>query len=214
MAKRKKEPVEAIEPSLDGLETLVSSRPAPETLSSLEDLPEIRTDPEDMEELANPVLLIFGDNGDAQALADLGASCGFEVHAVLKGMNQEEPQWASRTYLLEDFENIEASCGIERNCFACILEEAPEECELLLSQCLATDASYIGIAGDAAKLAEVFSELRKDGVPDAELSAVAAPMGLNIGAKSSSERAVATVAEILAAREGKLKRLRQGHKKV
>ena len=208
MAKRNKGQIEAIEPAVNGLEDLQrsffeTSLPAP---------PEIEYVPENLDEEADipAVVLIFGNGEEAEALGVLAQKCGLEARVAAVG-NQEFP-WATEATALETYDNIVEDCGIERNFFICILEDSNELCELLLSQALASDAGYIGFAGDRERIADVFEELRKDGVPDAELAAVAAPMGLDIGARTPEEKAVAIVAEMLAAKAGKLKRMRQSHK--
>src|SRR5436305_578215 len=62
-----------------------------------------------------------------------------------------------------------------------------------------TGAGYIGMIGSKRTVARVFDQLKERGVPEERLSQVYAPLGLDIGADSTTEIAVSTIAEILAA---------------
>lgn len=217
MAKRPAEPDESIEPVIDGLAQLEYMDAISD--SEVNDLPEIDL-PDSLdagvdETPGHPVVLIFGHGKEAEALARLAAGCGFEIAiAVLKAAGDHGAIVDSGKIIeLDSLDNIVEDCNIERNVFVCIFTEDAGDCELILSQCLASDAWYIGLAGSAEKIAGVFEELREDGAPDAEIAAIAAPMGLSVGAEDAEQHAVAIVAEMLAARSGKLKRLRQGARK-
>lgn len=217
MARRSIEPEEAIEPVIDGLEETDFLSTGPALLQESETLPlELATMEEpgpDGEEMPEPELLVFGQDDDAAALMALADPCGFNIHIVGQSGGEAENPLEDKTSSLEDFQNIVADCDIGRDTFVCVFLDDEVECELVLSQCLASDACYIGVAGSHEKLAGIFNALKADGAPDAELAAIAAPMGLNIGAKTPEQRAIAIMAEMLAAKAGKLKKLRYGRGK-
>jgi xanthine dehydrogenase accessory factor len=62
---------------------------------------------------------------------------------------------------------------------------------------------YLGMMGSRRKVRLVFDELRIRGIAEAQLAAVFAPIGLDLGADSPAEIAVSIVAEILAVLRGK-----------
>jgi xanthine dehydrogenase accessory factor len=66
-----------------------------------------------------------------------------------------------------------------------------------LRRALDTDAGYIGMIGSRTKVATVFRALRDEGVAEAQLARVHAPIGLAIGAETPAEIAVAIAAEIV-----------------
>lgn len=68
---------------------------------------------------------------------------------------------------------------------------------------LATNVGYIGCMGARRTHAERVERLRKVGVDDEALARVRAPIGLDIGAKTPAETAIAIVAEIIANAAGK-----------
>ena len=68
---------------------------------------------------------------------------------------------------------------------------------------LATGAGYIGALGSRRTTEDRNRRLRDVGVTDEELERVFAPCGLDIGASTVEETAVAVLAEIIAARAGR-----------
>lgn len=68
---------------------------------------------------------------------------------------------------------------------------------------LATDVGYLGAMGSRRTHADRVERLREAGVDDAGLARLMAPIGLDIGARTPEETAVAVCAEIIARRTGK-----------
>lgn len=66
-----------------------------------------------------------------------------------------------------------------------------------LEAALETKAGYIGMIGSRKKIAFVFERLRKKGVSARRLRDVRAPIGLDIGAETPEEIAVAIAAELI-----------------
>ena len=69
---------------------------------------------------------------------------------------------------------------------------------------LATGVGYIGAMGSRRTHAERVERLREAGVDDDGLARVHAPIGLDLGARTPEETAVAICAEIIATRTGRL----------
>ena len=63
---------------------------------------------------------------------------------------------------------------------------------------------YLGLIGSRAKVARIFEALVADGMPDARLKHVHAPIGLDIGAVTPQEIAVSILAELIAVKHGKI----------
>ena len=63
-------------------------------------------------------------------------------------------------------------------------------------------ARYIGMIGSRRKVVAIYRELEKEGIPREKLTRVHAPVGLDIGAITPEEIAVAIVAELIAIRHG------------
>jgi xanthine dehydrogenase accessory factor len=67
---------------------------------------------------------------------------------------------------------------------------------------LAARPDYVGMIGSRRRTNIVLERLRESGVGDEILREVRAPIGLDIGAVSPEEVALAVLAEIVAARRG------------
>ena len=61
-------------------------------------------------------------------------------------------------------------------------------------------ARYVGMIGSRRKVIEIFKTLRQEGVPEHLFERVHAPVGLDIGAVTPEEIAVAITAELIAIR--------------
>jgi xanthine dehydrogenase accessory factor len=72
----------------------------------------------------------------------------------------------------------------------------------VLRHALATDVGYIGMLGSSRRGATILRYLAEDGVDQTTLSRVRVPIGLDLGARSAPEIALAILAEIQAARTG------------
>src|SRR5436190_854147 len=72
----------------------------------------------------------------------------------------------------------------------------------VLRRALAADVGYIGMLGSSRRGAAILTFLTEDGVSDAQLKRVRVPTGLDLGARSAPEIALAIMAEIQAARGG------------
>ena len=72
----------------------------------------------------------------------------------------------------------------------------------VLTHALAADVGYIGLLGSARRGAAILKFLREDGLDEALLARVRVPIGLDLGARSAPEIALAILAEIQAVRGG------------
>jgi xanthine dehydrogenase accessory factor len=72
----------------------------------------------------------------------------------------------------------------------------------VLEHALATPVGYIGLLGSTRRGAAILDLLREDGVDEAALRRVRVPIGLDLGAQSAPEIALAILAEVLAVQRG------------
>ena len=79
----------------------------------------------------------------------------------------------------------------------------------VLRLALGTPARYIAMVGSKRKVIAVVKELEKEGIMLGATERLHAPMGLDIGAISPEEIAVAVVAEMIAVRRGAASAWRQ-----
>jgi xanthine dehydrogenase accessory factor len=72
----------------------------------------------------------------------------------------------------------------------------------VLRHALGTDVGYIGMLGSSRRGATILRHLAEDGVDSVALARVRVPIGLDLGARSAPEIALAILAEIQTARTG------------
>ena len=149
-------------------------------------------------------LLVIGASHVAMPLTALARTLGYRT-IVLDG----RPRFATR----ERFPDVdELHVGIPSELVrdypltpetALVLVAHDYKYELpLLRHALATDVGYIGMLGSARRGATILKFLREEGVSEDALARVRVPIGLDIGARSAPEIALAVLAEIQAVRGG------------
>ena len=109
---------------------------------------------------------------------------------------------------LPELSDLVKALKISQAHYVVIMTHSHELDLMALAQILTSHAAYIGMLGGSAKRQLIFQALRQEGIPQTELACVHTPVGLNIGAETPAEIAVAIVAEILAQRTGTLAQLR------
>jgi xanthine dehydrogenase accessory factor len=72
----------------------------------------------------------------------------------------------------------------------------------VLKEALKTPAGYIGAMGSRRTHANRTARLKEEGVTDEQLVRISSPIGLDIGARTPEETAIAIAAEIVALRTG------------
>jgi xanthine dehydrogenase accessory factor len=80
----------------------------------------------------------------------------------------------------------------------CVLTHDHKFDVALLQAALATPAAYVGALGSKKTNAERAERLRGEGVTQEQIARIHAPIGLDIGARTPEEVAVAVAAQIVA----------------
>lgn len=156
-----------------------------------------------------PVVLLCGAEQLALEVATLAVQANFAVDIVdidAEKANEDLFPMARTCFVLPQFASLTEQCVIGSDHYIAILTPEAKHSLLILQQALHTSARYIGLAGSRENRAPLFAALRDEGMPTTELACVRCPIGLPIGASSPAELAIAIVAELIAAREGRLPR--------
>jgi xanthine dehydrogenase accessory factor len=153
-----------------------------------------------------PCLVVFGAIDFAAALCRVAKAAGWRAFVV-------DPR--SRFAAPERFPEAEAVIaewpaealarlgGIDRATYLAVLTHDPKLDDAALIAALDSDAPYVGAMGSRRAQAKRRERLLAAGVSEAQLERIAAPIGLDIGAKSAEETAVSIVAELIAIRNGR-----------
>lgn len=171
----------------------------------------IRVLPGDVEvylEIRRPVqdLVIVGAGHIALPMARTGADLGFRVWVL-----DDRPDFATRERFPDAFQVVRADFsdpfkGVPLHGGTHILlvtrgHKYDYDC---LVRVLRVDPApaYIGMIGSRRRVRATFVQLLEDGIPRERLGVIHAPVGLDIGAETPEEIAVAVAAELVLARRG------------
>ena len=158
-----------------------------------------------------PILLMIGAGYVALETAALAAKTGFRVDVIDSRADLAKKArlpMANQVIHLPDYANILQTYPLTHQHYVVIMTHDQDADLHCLTQVLQSRAFYIGMFGGSFKRQAIFSALREQGIPDTELACVHIPVGLNIGAETPEEIAVAIVAELVAAKSGTLAQLR------
>jgi len=152
-----------------------------------------------------PTLLIVGAGHIAMPLAKLGKLLGFYV-AVL----DDRPAFANRTrfpeadeIIVDYFQSGLSKFPIDAATYIVLVTRGHQYDLDCLLQVLDAPAKYLGMVGSQRRIRGVFELLSKErGIPGYKLDRVYSPIGLDLGAETPAEIAVAIMAEIVKVRRG------------
>ncbi|MFI5488990.1 XdhC family protein [Micromonospora echinaurantiaca] len=150
--------------------------------------------------LPPPRMIVFGAIDYAAAVARIGRFLGYHVtvcdarpvFATRKRFPDADDlvvQWP-HTYL--------ESTPVDERTVLCVLTHDPKFDVPLLKVALRTPARYVGAMGSRRTHADRLRRLREEGVAEAALARLHSPVGLDLGARTPEETAVAIAAEIIA----------------
>jgi xanthine dehydrogenase accessory factor len=156
-----------------------------------------------IEPILPPALLyIFGAGHVAINLYKVAKNAGFDVIIVddreTYANRQRFPE--AREVYAEDFEQAMARLSPNELSYLVIVTRGHRDDMRVLRWAVQTRARYVGMIGSKRKTIAIFKELQKEGLSAELFERVHAPVGLDIGAITPEEIAVAITAELIAVR--------------
>lgn len=131
--------------------------------------------------MPKPTLLVVGGGHVGRPLAEMARLLDYEVRLAdvrpERGQPFDPPTITADTYVV-------------------ILTEDAVSDEAVLRAALPTPAPYLGMIGSRRKCRIILEHLRSEGIDDAQLSRVHAPVGLDLGGRQPGEVALSILAEI------------------
>jgi len=151
-----------------------------------------------------PLMLVFGAIDFAAAVARIGKFLGYRVTvcdarpvfataARFPDADQVVTDWPHR-YL--------SGIGTDARTVICVLTHDPKFDVPVLEVALRVPAAYIGAMGSRRTHEDRLERLREAGLADDELARLRSPIGLDLGARTPEETAVAIAAELIQLRWG------------
>jgi xanthine dehydrogenase accessory factor len=153
-----------------------------------------------------PRLVIFGAVDYAVHLSRLARDAGWNPYVVdPRGRFATRERFPAATDVVAAWpEKAFAQIGaIDRATYLAVLTHDPKLDDAALLLALRSDAAYIGAMGSRRAQEARRERLVEQGVSEAELERIAAPIGLDLGAISSEETALSVMAELVAVRYGR-----------
>lgn len=154
-----------------------------------------------------PRIVICGAGHVGAALAKLASLAGYRATLI-----DDRPEFVTRERFPDELieliateswaEGAHAAIGNGAGVSVAIVTRGHTEDEACLRAVISTNPDYIGLIGSKRRTNIVLDRLRAAGVPEDKLNRVRAPVGLDIGAVTPEEVALAILAEIVAERRG------------
>jgi xanthine dehydrogenase accessory factor len=144
-----------------------------------------------------PQLVITGAVHISQALAPIGKLLGYDVTIVDPRTAFASPERFPDVRVVAEWPDVALPpLNVDRYTAFVALTHDPKNDDPALLHALSRDCFYIGALGSRKTHARRLERLKQAGLGDNALSRIHAPIGLNIGAISPAEIAVAIMAQI------------------
>lgn len=155
----------------------------------------------------SPRLVVCGAGHVGASLAKLGVFLGYQTTLIDDRAEFLQPD----RFQNQEIELVVASdwnsavrevIGNGRGVSVAVVTRGHSEDEQCMRAVVQTKPDYVGLIGSKRRTSIVIDRLREAGVNEEELRRIRAPIGLDIGAVSPEEVALAIIAEIVAERRG------------
>jgi xanthine dehydrogenase accessory factor len=147
-------------------------------------------------------LVIVGAGHVGERVASLASDVDFDVWVIDDRemyCNAERFPRAQKL-IVGPVDDVLAQLEVDPSTFCIIVTRGHNHDEQALFHLAKTPARYVGMIGSKRKIRLIFDDLRREGISEAALSRVHAPLGFDIGSQSVPEIAVSIVAELIAER--------------
>jgi xanthine dehydrogenase accessory factor len=151
-----------------------------------------------------PRMLVFGAIDFAAAVARTGKFLGYRVTVC-----DARPVFATRSRFPDADEVVTdwphrylSGITTDERTVICVLTHDPKFDVPLLDVALRRPAAYIGAMGSRRTHEDRLARLREAGLTDGELTRLRSPIGLDLGARTPEETAIAIAAELIQLRWG------------
>ena len=156
--------------------------------------------------LPSPTLIVVGGVHIAVALAAIAKTLGYRTVIVdprkAFGSEVRFPHVDQLMQLWPD--EALAQLGLTRSTAVAMLTHDPKLDDPALRLALPSPAFYVGALGSRKTQQKRHERLLADGLTEAQLARLRGPIGLDLGGRTPEEVALAIMAEIVAARNGRL----------
>ncbi len=147
-----------------------------------------------------PRIVVIGAVHITQALVDIARTTGFDLSVIDPRTAFATPERFSAVPLFPDWpEDVFSDHPLDAYCALAAVTHDPKIDDFPLLQAIDAQCFYVGALGSRKTHAKRLDRLRDQGASEEELKRIHSPIGLDIGAATPSEIAVAIMAEIISA---------------
>ncbi len=152
-----------------------------------------------------PSMVVFGAIDFSAALAKIAGEVGYRVTIVdAREAFLQSPRFSEHAEVVVDWpDRYLAARDLGPRDAVLVFTHDPKFDEPALTAALRSGAGYIGALGSRRTQADREERLRASGVAEADLERISSPCGLDLGARTPAETAIAVLGEILAMRAGR-----------
>jgi xanthine dehydrogenase accessory factor len=150
------------------------------------------------------VFVVVGAGHIGRSLVQLADFLDFHVVVIDDREDFADPERLREAdeVLCMDYEAALDGLDIDANTSIVMVTRGHKQDELALRHALGRGAGYIGMIGSKRRTTAVLEHLLEDGFDSEELQRVRTPIGLDIGAETPEEIAIAIMAEVILLRRG------------
>ena len=152
--------------------------------------------------ISAPQLIIFGAGHIGSVLIRLGKMLGFRIVVA-----DNRPDFANQRKLpnadqifAAPYHEILRKLNFDESTYIVIVTHQHAHDQEVLEYCVRQPFAYLGMIGSKTKVVKSFKILREQGIDEALLTKIHSPIGLDIGAETPEEIAIAIAAELVVVR--------------
>ena len=155
--------------------------------------------------IPSPQLIIFGAGHIGYALDKIADMLGFRICVVDNRVEFANKARFPNAHGIFATEHIDAFTELyfDQDTFIVIVTHKHLHDEAVLQRCVQQPFAYLGMIGSKTKVKKILTALKDKGINSDIINRVHTPIGLDIGAKTPEEIALAIAAEMVAIRSGK-----------
>jgi len=152
--------------------------------------------------IPTPTVFIFGGGHISLFVSKISAMAGFQVAVIDDRAEFASPERfpEAKQVIAEKFSLAFPQLKVNRSSYLVIVTRGHAGDQEVLKWAITTEARYIGMIGSGKKIRTVYQNSEEKGVAREKLQRVFAPIGLEIGALTPEEIAVAIVGQMIQVR--------------
>jgi xanthine dehydrogenase accessory factor len=153
---------------------------------------------------SKPAFVVIGAGHIGRSLSKLADFLDFHVVVIDDREEFADPERLPEAdqVICQDYEEALDRLPVNANTSIVMVTRGHKQDEVALRHAIGRGAAYVGMIGSRRRTSAVLQHLAEDGFDPEELARVRTPIGLDIGAETPEEIAIAIMAEVVMLRRG------------